>query len=172
MADACHVLCGGAVLEGDAGLVDHIAGVRANDVAAQDAVRRGIAEDLDEAVSVVCGREGTGVAVGECVWGERVLARMGFKTGACACVADARWMRGERGEGHRETRALTHKSRTAGQTRIPRTVASIPLHLAREFAAKGNLPTLYLTPSSLSCSSDLPTHATSGCVYTTEGTQL
>jgi hypothetical protein len=32
------------------------------------------------------------------------------------------------------------------------------------FAAKGNLPTVYSTPSFLRSSSDLPTHATSGCV--------
>ena len=33
---------------------------------------------------------------------------------------------------------------------------------AREFAVNGNLPTLYSMPASLSCSSFLPTQATSG----------
>lgn len=36
--------------------------------------------------------------------------------------------------------------------------------LARELAAKGYFPTLYLTPSALSCSSVFPTQATSGWV--------
>ena len=31
---------------------------------------------------------------------------------------------------------------------------------------------LYMNTSSLSCSSVLPTQATSGCVYITDGTQL
>ena len=36
-----------------------------------------------------------------------------------------------------------------------------PLVLALLLAEKGNFPVLYSTPSSFSCSSDLPTHATS-----------
>ncbi|ODA68154.1 hypothetical protein A7A08_01325 [Methyloligella halotolerans] len=36
--------------------------------------------------------------------------------------------------------------------------------LARPLAVKGNLPTVYSTPSSFSCSSVLPTLATSGSV--------
>ena len=41
---------------------------------------------------------------------------------------------------------------------------------ARELAMKGNLPTAYSMPSSFTCSSVLPTLATSGCVYTMLGT--
>merc|ERR1719284_1467753 len=42
--------------------------------------------------------------------------------------------------------------------------ASSATHLARELAPKTNLPFLYTTPSLLSCSSVLPTQATSGYV--------
>ena len=57
---------------------------------------------------------------------------------------------------------------------------SSPLVLALLLAEKGNLPTLYSTPSSFSISSDLPTHPTScktgskypisarWCVYVTD----
>lgn len=41
------------------------------------------------------------------------------------------------------------------------TFIPLPLVFARLFAAKGNLPILYSTPSSFNISSDLPTHPTS-----------
>jgi hypothetical protein len=49
-------------------------------------------------------------------------------------------------------------------------MVKINLILMKQYFAKHFF--LYMNTSSLSCSSVLPTQATSGCVYITDGTQL
>ena len=55
VAGAGDVLGGGAVLEGEGGLGDHLAGVGADDVAAQQPVRLGVGQHLDHALRVEVG---------------------------------------------------------------------------------------------------------------------
>src|SRR5689334_5083697 len=50
--------------------------------------------------------------------------------------------------------------------------AACSMALARPLDMNELTPVLTVNPSALACSSDLPTHAISGAVYTTDGTAL
>ena len=68
MAGARDVLGGCAEFHGDRSLLDHVAGVGANDVDAEHAIGLGVGEDFDEAVGLV-------VDLGAAIRGEGKLAR-------------------------------------------------------------------------------------------------